>query len=95
MADKPEKRAIGLYYSGNKGPANHDPSAAPTVIAKGFNELADEIIRLAKEHNVLVHEDPELANFLSRLDVGDEIPRELYVIIAELIAFATWLDLKA
>ncbi|RUO26360.1 flagellar biosynthesis protein FlhB [Aliidiomarina minuta] len=81
-----EKSAIGLSYDGQN---------APTVIAKGFNQLADEIIALAKEQGVLVHEDPELANFLSKLDVGDEIPREIYVIIAEIIAFATWLDLKA
>jgi flagellar biosynthesis protein len=85
MTDK-EKQAVGLSYDGQH---------APKVIAKGFNELADEIIALAKAHDVLVHEDPELANFLARLEVGDEIPREVYVIIAELIAFATWLDLKA
>lgn len=81
-----DKQAIGLSYDGHN---------APRVIAKGFNDLADEIIALAKEHDVLVHEDPELARFLAKLDVGDEIPREVYVIIAELIAFATWLDLKA
>lgn len=81
-----DKQAVGLSY---------DSHNAPRVIAKGFNELADEIIALAKEHDVLVHEDPELAKFLAKLDVGDEIPREVYVIIAELIAFATWLDLKA
>lgn len=86
MMKPTEKQAIGLSYDGQQ---------APKVIAKGFNELADEIVALAKAHDVLVHEDPELANFLAKLDVGDEIPREVYVIIAELIAFATWLDLKA
>lgn len=86
-----DKTAIGLHYAklhgGNDG--------APTVIAKGYNDLAEEIIALAKEHNILVHEDPQLADFLQRLEVGDEIPEPLYIIIAELIAFATWLDLKA
>ena len=81
-----EQRAIGLSYGGQ---------GAPKVISKGFNELAAEMIALAKSHNVLVHEDPELAELLSKLNVGDEIPKELYVIVAELIAFATWLDLKA
>ena len=88
---KSDKTAIGLSYAklhgGNDGP--------PKVIAKGYNDLAEEIIALAKEHNILVHEDPDLADFLQRLEVGDEIPEALYVIIAELIAFATWLDLKA
>lgn len=91
MSHSKDKKAIGLSYAklhtGENGP--------PKVIAKGFNNLADEIIELAKENGILVHEDPELANFLARLDVGDEIPEEIYTLIAELIAFATWLDLKA
>lgn len=95
-----EKRAVGLSYRENPQRQNanskaYNPQAAPKVIAKGFNEVAEEMIALAKKHQVLVHEDPELAEFLSRLDVGDEIPKELYVIVAELIAFVTWLDLKA
>ncbi|MCO4321687.1 EscU/YscU/HrcU family type III secretion system export apparatus switch protein [Aliidiomarina quisquiliarum] len=80
------KKAIGLKYDGND---------APKVVSRGFDGLAEEIIAAAKEAGVLVHEDPELANFLAKLNVGDEIPRDLYVIIAELIAFATWLNLKA
>lgn len=81
-----EKKAVGLKYDGVN---------APTVTARGFDGLADEIVTLAKEAGVLVHEDPELADFLAKLEVGDEIPKEVYVIIAELIAFATWLNLKA
>ncbi|CUS47164.1 MAG: flagellar biosynthesis protein FhlB2 [Idiomarinaceae bacterium HL-53] len=83
---KEEKKAVALRYDG---------VSAPKVTARGFEGLADEIIQLAKDAGVLVHEDPELANFLAKLEVGDEIPREVYVIIAELIAFATWLNLKA
>ncbi|MCC5855578.1 MAG: EscU/YscU/HrcU family type III secretion system export apparatus switch protein [Idiomarina sp.] len=81
-----EKKAIGLRYDGKD---------APTVVSRGFGPLAEEIIELAREAGVLVHEDPELANFLAKLEVGDEIPKEIYTIIAELIAFATWLNLKA
>lgn len=88
---KTEKTAVGLSYAKLHGGGD----GAPSVIAKGYNELADEIIALAKEHDILVHEDPQLADFLQRLDVGDEIPEALYTVIAELIAFATWLDLKA
>lgn len=81
-----ERKAVGLSYDGK---------TAPTVVSRGFDKLAEEIIAQAKEAGVLVHEDPELANFLAKLEVGDEIPKEVYVIIAELIAFATWLNLKA
>lgn len=80
------KKAISLSYSG-KG--------APQVTARGFNERALEMIAAAKEAGILVHEDPELAQFLAQLNVGDEIPEAVYIIIAELIAFATWLNLKA
>ena len=80
------KKAVGLRYDG---------VGAPTVISRGFDKLAEEIIRQAKDAGVLVHEDPELANFLAKLEVGEQIPKEVYVIIAELIAFATWLNLKA
>ena len=90
-AKQVDKTAIGLGYAklhgGEGGP--------PKVIAKGYNDLAEEIIAQAKAHNILVHEDPELADLLQRLEVGDDIPDVLYVLIAELIAFAVWLDLKA
>ena len=81
--ERKEKRAIGLAYDGVN---------APQVIAKGFDELAEEIIAVAKEHGVMVHEDPLLSDSLARLNVGEEIPRDLYIIIAEIIAFAYLLD---
>ena len=86
-----DKTAVGLRYDKLHGGG----AGAPTVVVKGYNELADDIIALAKSHNVLVHEDPQLAEFLQRLDVGDEIPEALYLLVAEIIAFAVWLDLKA
>ncbi|MDF2177483.1 EscU/YscU/HrcU family type III secretion system export apparatus switch protein [Aliiglaciecola sp. CAU 1673] len=76
------RSAVGIKYEAK------DSKQAPTVIAKGFGDLADEIIRLAKENGVLVHEDEQLAAFLSTLDLGQEIPKELYYVIAELIAFS-------
>jgi len=71
--------AIGLLYE-----AGH----SPIVSAKGFGELADEIIALAKEKGILIHQDEALANMLSKLELGEEIPKELYFVIAELIAFS-------
>ena len=74
-----DKRAVGLKYDGN---------GAPSVVAKGFGDLAEDIIRLAKDSGVLVHEDPYLSELLARMDLGQEIPENLYHVIAELIAFS-------
>ncbi|WJG08593.1 EscU/YscU/HrcU family type III secretion system export apparatus switch protein [Aliiglaciecola sp. LCG003] len=75
------KSAVGIkYQDGSK--------ESPKVIAKGFGELAEEIIAVAKQNGVLVHEDPYLSDFLAKLDLGQEIPEQLYHVIAELIAFS-------
>jgi len=60
---------------------------APRVAAKGFEYLARAIIRLAKEHGVPVHADGDLAGLLVKLDVGAEIPENLYTVVAEVFAF--------
>lgn len=59
----------------------------PTVVGKGKGEIATKIIELAKEHDVYIHENPELLEILIRLEIGDEIPEALYRAIAEVIAF--------
>lgn len=74
-----QQSAIGLLYEGQ---------GAPNISAKGFGELAEDIINYAKEHDILVHQDEALAKALENLQVGEEIPRELYFVIAELIAFS-------
>jgi flagellar biosynthesis protein len=79
------KQAAALRYNG---------SAAPTVTAKGEDLIAEEIIALAKEAGIFIHQDANLSNFLQKLDIGEEIPKELYLLIAELIAFAYMLDGK-
>jgi flagellar biosynthesis protein len=75
------KKAIGLKYTTAE-------NNSPTVIAKGFGSLADEIIELAKQNGVMIHEDPYLSDLLARMDLGQEIPENLYHVIAELIAFS-------
>ena len=75
------KSAVGLKYQ-------QDQLQAPTIVAIGFGDLADEIIALAKQNGILVHEDPHLSEFLTKLDLGQTIPEELYHVIAELIAFS-------
>ncbi|WP_339722896.1 EscU/YscU/HrcU family type III secretion system export apparatus switch protein [uncultured Paraglaciecola sp.] len=85
-----QKSAVGLkYQQGNQGTSDSDSkSPAPTIIAKGFGDLAEEIITLARQNGVLVHEDPYLSDFLATLDLGQEIPDQLYHVIAELISFS-------
>ncbi len=58
------------------------------MIAKGFGDLAEEMISLAKENGILVHEDEALMETLTKLDIGQDIPSELFYVIAELIAFS-------
>lgn len=74
-----EKAAIALHYDGQ---------SAPKIVAKGQGALADDIIALAREHGVLIHEDEELSKLLKQIELGEQIPKELYLLIAELIAFS-------
>jgi len=67
----------------------HLPGAdgAPRVVAQGRGEVAERILELARVHGVPVHEDGDLLELLSTCDLGDEIPLELYPVVAELLHF--------
>lgn len=81
--EKP-KQAIALSY---------DPSEdAPKVIASGRGLLAERIIEKANEYDVPVHRDDKLADTLSRLEIGDMIPPELYEVVAEILVFVDAMD---
>ncbi|MCM1027086.1 MAG: EscU/YscU/HrcU family type III secretion system export apparatus switch protein [Roseburia sp.] len=81
---KKVKQAIALEY---------DPSEeAPRVIASGRGILAEKIIEKAKESEVPVHRDDKLADTLSRLEIGDMIPPELYEVVAEILIFVDAMD---
>ncbi len=78
------KQAIALEY---------DPSdEAPRVIASGRGALAERIIERAKEADVPIHRDDKLADTLSRLEIGDMIPPELYEVVAEILIFVDSMD---
>ncbi|MDX8395180.1 MAG: EscU/YscU/HrcU family type III secretion system export apparatus switch protein [Mariprofundaceae bacterium] len=62
----------------------------PKVAAHGSGALADEILRIAKEHNIPIKEDRDLVQILSLLDVGEAIPPEIHSAIAEILAFIYW-----
>jgi len=61
--------------------------AAPRVVAAGSGKLAEQIIALAKENGIPTYEDPVLVACLQVLDVGAEIPPELYRVVAEVLAY--------
>jgi flagellar biosynthesis protein len=67
---------------------NYDGENTPRLTAKGQDELARRIVELAREHDVPLHQDPQLAALLSQIPLGDEIPEALYRAVAEVIAFA-------
>lgn len=60
---------------------------APRVTAKGKGKVAEKIIEIAKKNNIYIHNDPDLIEILSQLDINDEIPADLYIVAAELLAF--------
>lgn len=76
------QKAVALLYDGDN---------APKVTATGSGATAEEIIAIARDAGVPLYENEELAEMLSQIELGGEIPRSLYVIIAELIAFAYYI----
>ena len=84
MSLEKKKQAIALEY---------DPvDDAPRVLASGTGVLAEKIIEKAKEAHVPLHQDDQLADTLSRLDIGDMIPPELYEVVAEILVFVDAMD---
>lgn len=78
------KQAVALEYN----PSDD----APRVIASGRGVLAEKIIEKAQESDVPIHRDDKLADTLSRLDIGDMIPPELYEVVAEILVFVDSMD---
>ena len=81
---KKVKQAIALEYN----PAED----APKVVASGRGLLAEKMIERAKESDVPIHRDDNLADTLSRLEIGEMIPPELYEVVAEILIFVDSMD---
>jgi len=84
---EPLRKAVALKYH----PAEH---SAPVVAAKGQGHVAERILELAREHGVPIQEDASLVEVLSRLDIDQEIPPELYALVAEVLSFIYRTDRK-
>ncbi len=78
--EDPPRRAIALRYE----PAG---SGVPEIAAKGSGPVADRILDVARAHGVPIREDPDLVALLAACEVGEDVPVELYVAVAELLAF--------
>jgi flagellar biosynthesis protein len=76
------KQAIALHYD------EEACAPIPKVTATGKDETAEQIIALAKEHGIPIHEDADLAVLLSQLELYENIPESLYHVVAEVLAFA-------
>jgi flagellar biosynthesis protein len=80
MPKKNVKQAVALKYDKKK-------DDAPRVVAKGQGRVAEKIIELAKQYDVPIKDDPDLIEVLSSLELNEQIPSEIYVAVAELLAF--------
>ena len=79
------KQAVALRYQANE-------MDAPTVIAKGKGVTAESIIQKAKEYDIPIQEDPSLVEVLAKLELNQQIPEELYQVVAEVLAFVYQTD---
>ncbi|MFO7819648.1 MAG: EscU/YscU/HrcU family type III secretion system export apparatus switch protein [Halanaerobacter sp.] len=66
---------------------NIEKDNAPNLIAKGKGELAKKIISQAEENNIPIQEDEDIVEVLLQLELGAEIPEELYQAVAEILSF--------
>ena len=84
MPEKKITEAAALEYS----PENN----APRVVAAGTGIIAENIVKVAEESGVPIHADPELAHTLNLLGVGEEIPVELYNVVAQILLYVCDMD---
>jgi flagellar biosynthesis protein len=77
-AETRDQLAVALHY---------DRSGAPRVVAKGRGSIGARIVEIARAHDIPVEENEVLAGALSNVELGDEIPAELYKAVAEVLIF--------
>ncbi len=79
------KQAVALRYQAGV-------TDAPVVVAKGKGYIADNILAKAQEHSIPIQQDPSLVEVLGKLDLNQQIPPELYQVVAEILALVYRLD---
>ena len=88
MKEIPRKKAVALRYNPAEDPA-------PRVVGKGQGVIAERIMEIAREHDIPIHEDPDLVELLAALELGQLIPEEMYAALAEILAFLYRLNRRA
>lgn len=83
MTEDDLRQAVALFYDGD---------SAPRITAKGEGKTAEDIIAIAQENGVTLCENEALLELLMTLELGDHIPESLYTAIAQIIAFAYYLQ---
>ncbi|KTD44669.1 EscU/YscU/HrcU family type III secretion system export apparatus switch protein [Legionella quateirensis] len=82
---KNKTRAVALRYDG---------TSAPRVTAKGEGYIARQIIATAKEHGIPLEQNEELTSLLANVHINEEIPKDLYAAVAQILAFLYYVDEK-
>jgi flagellar biosynthesis protein len=82
---KNKTRAVALKYDG---------TSAPLVIAHGEGAIAKQIIATAKQHGIPLEQNEELTSLLSTIRINEEIPKSLYIAVAQILAFLYYVDEK-
>ncbi len=84
MKNKKQKTAVALQYElGDE---------APKIIASGKGHVAERILDIANKEDIPIHKDAPLAGTLSKLEIGDYIPKELYEVVAEILVYVDNMD---
>ncbi|MCL2839622.1 MAG: EscU/YscU/HrcU family type III secretion system export apparatus switch protein [Defluviitaleaceae bacterium] len=80
----PRQKAVAIKYNPDE--------VAPKILAKGAGFIAEKILENAQNSDVVIHKDAALAEDLTRLDIGDHIPPDLYEVVAQILVFINDLD---
>jgi flagellar biosynthesis protein len=80
QGENKRQNAVALGYEPGK-------DIAPTILAKGYGAIAEQIIAVAQANGVPIREDPALAAALASVDLGEAIPPELYAVVAAVLAY--------
>ena len=81
------KQVAALKYS-------PDNNRAPEIIGLGSGDIAEKIVEKAKENDIPIYQNDELVKTLNQFKIGDEIPPELYEVVAEILVFVNNIDQK-
>jgi flagellar biosynthesis protein len=82
----PREKAVALQYETGE--------SVPRVLASGAGEIARQILRIADEHSIPIHEDAGLTQLLAQIPEGWQIPPETYELVSEIVCFLYGLDIK-